>query len=515
MNPTNIQIDGLTIRGAHPNYQFTDTNGVVLAYTDFGACIWVEQGQGVVIADNEITDCSQGIFTKSIDNGDSAITKNIRIAGNYFHNNGISGQFLKHDTYTESAGIVYEFNRFATQKVGAAGNAIKDRSAGTVIRYNRIEVGAHALDLVEADASGPIAVLDPAYRKTFVYGNQIIHNGNDGTAVHYGGDLSGGESQWRKGVLYFFNNSVRITGTGAAQLFQLSTTQETAYVWNNVFLFDSTVQYASMRANQDATPPYVSGGILNLGKNWIVSNWADSDPFHPVSGQLNGSANMITGTVFPVDPDTFIPIQNSVIIDAGTAPPAAAAADVAAHIVDRQLDLVFMPKIRSVLGNAVDLGAIETISLPSTPTNVIATAGNGQATISFSPPANDGGDPVANYTVTCNPGTITTTGSSPVIVQGLVNAMAYNCNVTARNSVGVGPASTTRDGVCNRRRVGSDRQCHAPSFRQHGYCDPRWRTRQQARDSFTCKRQRCGVERNRVFGVLDWGRQQYATSELK
>jgi hypothetical protein len=359
LNPTNIQIDGLVLRGAHPNYKFTDTDGVVQTYTDFGGCIWVEQGQGVVIADNELTDCSQGLYTKTIVNGDSAITKNVRIAGNYFHDLGIAGAYTFHDSYTESTGIVYEFNRFGKAKVGAAGNAIKDRSIGTVIRYNRIEDGAHALDLVEADASGPIAVLDPAYKKTFVYGNQIIHNGNNGTAIHYGGDLTGGEAQWRKGILYFFNNSVRITGTGAVQLFQLSTTDETAYAWNNIFVFDKTVQYASLRGGQDVSPPYVSGGILNLGKNWIVGSWADSDPYHPLKGQLNGTANMITSSTFPIDPVTLMPDGCTIVLDVGEATPTAVAAAVAAHPVSWQLSTTFAPVRRITSGAAIDLGAFE------------------------------------------------------------------------------------------------------------------------------------------------------------
>ncbi len=362
LNPTHIQIDGLVLRGAHPNYTFMDTDGAVQTYTEFGGCIWVEQGQGVVIADNELTDCSQGLYTKTIDNGDSAITKNVRIAGNYFHNLGIAGKYTLHDSYTESTGIVYEFNRFGTPKIGAAGNAIKDRSIGTVIRYNRIEDGAHALDLVEADASGPIAIANPAYKKTFIYGNQIIHNGNNGTAIHYGGDLTGGEAQWRKGTLHFFNNSVRLKGTGAVQLFQLSTTEETAYAWNNVFVFDPTVQYASLRAPQDVSPPYVSSGVLNLGRNLIVGDWADSDPYHPLTGQLNGTANIITRSTSPLDPMTLKLNECTSALDAGVTAPAAVAAAVADHPVLWQLSASFTPVPRVTSGTAMDLGAIENTS---------------------------------------------------------------------------------------------------------------------------------------------------------
>ena len=45
--PSNIQIDGLNIKRAHPNYSFTDASGASKTYDNFGACIWVERGHNV------------------------------------------------------------------------------------------------------------------------------------------------------------------------------------------------------------------------------------------------------------------------------------------------------------------------------------------------------------------------------------------------------------------------------------------------------------------------------------
>lgn len=457
--PENIQIDGLVVTGAHPAYQFTDVGGVVRSYTDFGACIWVDRGHNITIADNEIHDCSQGLYSKGSDdylaspgNGQFSMTKNLRVAGNIFSNIGIVGAIHEHSSYTASLGTVIEYNRYRAMRTGAMGNSIKDRSIGTVVRYNRIEDGARAIDLVEAEDFPETALADPAYRKTFVYGNQIIKDGDLGSTIHYGGDHNADSTPTsnygipfnRKGNLYVFNNTIRLTGTGVGVLFQLSTTEETAHIWNNIFMFDPGIQYPSMRSDTDlgAGSVYTAGGIVNLGKNWIVSNWGDTDEFHTIPGQLNGSANMFsTGTGFPVDPVTFLPVPNSVIINAGTAPPAAAAAAVAAHPVDRQLDSNFQPKLRAVLGSAIDIGAVETLAPPSAPTNVVATAGNGSATISFTPPTSSGGSGITSYEVVCNPGNITVTGASPVLVTGLANATAYSCTVAAYNSEGRGTLS--------------------------------------------------------------------------
>ncbi|AKJ29904.1 hypothetical protein [Caldimonas brevitalea] len=353
--PRYIQVDGLQIRGAHPKNQFTSSTGARKNYVEFGACLWVERGHNITIADNEINDCTQAIFSRSTEDGDFAVTKNLRIAGNHMHGNGVVGSYLIHTTYVQSVGVTYEFNHYGPLRAGALGNALKDRSVGPVIRYNRIEGGARALDLVEAEDYSSVALADPRYRTTYVYGNQIKKDGREGTTIHYGGDHAGNEASYRKGTLYFFNNTVHLTGDGYAVLFQLSTTQEKAEVWNNVFLFDPAIQYPRMREGQDNAPGIASGGIVNLGRNWIDAKWSDAGPWHTVGGQLNGRHNLITGTTPPVDIKTLVPLSGSRVVDAAQAAPTAASG----FPVKGQLDRAYLPANRTVKGVGMDLGAIE------------------------------------------------------------------------------------------------------------------------------------------------------------
>ena len=91
-------------------------------------------------------------------------------------------------------------------------------------------------------------------------------------------------------------------------------------------------------------------------------------------------------------------------------------------------------------------------TLPSAPIIGAATAGNGSATVTFSPPNTDGWSPITRYTVTCvpaNDGIIrSASGSaSPILVSGLTSGKAYTCTVVATNGVGIGPASSASNVV--------------------------------------------------------------------
>ena len=87
---------------------------------------------------------------------------------------------------------------------------------------------------------------------------------------------------------------------------------------------------------------------------------------------------------------------------------------------------------------------------PDAPTIGTATAGNTEATVTFTAPVSTGGAAIlaGGYTVTSSPGGLTGTGSSsPVTVTGLTNGVAYTFTVTATNSAGAGVASAASNSV--------------------------------------------------------------------
>jgi hypothetical protein len=74
----------------------------------------------------------------------------------------------------------------------------------------------------------------------------------------------------------------------------------------------------------------------------------------------------------------------------------------------------------------------------------MSTPGDGQATVSWAPPADTGGNPPVSYTVTSDPasaGCVATAPSTVCTVPGLANGTPYTFTVQAQHPNGLGPLS--------------------------------------------------------------------------
>jgi hypothetical protein len=103
--------------------------------------------------------------------------------------------------------------------------------------------------------------------------------------------------------------------------------------------------------------------------------------------------------------------------------------------------------------NGVGAGAQSSVSnavtprtTPDAPTSVAATAGAGQATVSWSAPAFDGGSPITGYDVTryvagTAQGTTSVGAVTQATVTGLASGTAYTFKVAAKNVAGTGAQS--------------------------------------------------------------------------
>src|SRR5690606_3862384 len=98
--PKHIIIENLEIRGAHPDYQFTNRNGQLQNYAAAASPIYVEKGENITIRNNTITDGGNGVFVASTDED---VSRDILVEGNYIYGNGIAGSNPHHTNHPPAA----------------------------------------------------------------------------------------------------------------------------------------------------------------------------------------------------------------------------------------------------------------------------------------------------------------------------------------------------------------------------------------------------------------------------
>jgi N-acetylneuraminic acid mutarotase len=108
--------------------------------------------------------------------------------------------------------------------------------------------------------------------------------------------------------------------------------------------------------------------------------------------------------------------------------------------------------ISTASGSSSNLASAELytpLTVPSAPQSVSASAGNGQASVTWAPAASDGGAGVQHYTVKASTGQTVTTPDARTFatVTGLANGTPVTFTVTATNSIGTGPASAASNSV--------------------------------------------------------------------
>ncbi len=302
-DPDYVIIENLDIRSGRSPFTFTNDSGQPGSYSENAASIYVISGSHITIRNCILRDCGNGFFA-------SHQSGNITIECCHIYDNGVEGSYYQHNNYTESNGIVFQYNHFGPLRAGCEGNNLKDRSCGTVIRYNLIECGNRQLDLVESDHSG--IYNDPSYSETFVYGNILIEQYNEGNSqiCHYGGDGSDTD-HYRKGTLHFYNNTVISERTGNTTLFRLSTNDEFADARNNIVYVTGTGSRLAMLNVH---------GILDIRNNWFKTGWVETHQ-SGFQGTVINSGGLVTGD-FPGFADfgteDFHLAEASPCINAGT-----------------------------------------------------------------------------------------------------------------------------------------------------------------------------------------------------
>jgi hypothetical protein len=398
-----ITIEGLHLRNANPSYTFTSQRlGAGAVYDKNAAGIWLQHGDHLTVRGCELELNGNGIFAAY---GAGNPVSDVLIEGNFLHDNGIPSDAYEHNSYVQVQHVVYQFNHYGPPLPSSQGNNLKDRSSGMVARFNWIEGGERALDLVD---NGEAAVqADPGYATAYVYGNVILKTqpaGNN-AVLHFGGD-SGNTAAYRT-TLWLFNNTIVSSRTGNCTLLQINAGQ-TVHVLNNV-----------ITASAGATVPSTasSAGTVLLDHNWTPGAAGNDPGFVDLAGQ------------------DFHLTTASALIDAAAPLPT----DLAAFPLDRQY-LKHQGSEARPADAALDIGAFELGGTPTTSGSTSGSASSSASTASSSTASSSGS--TAGASASSSSGT-TTAGSG----SGSGSTAGSGTGSTGRSVSTAGSTGAVRPGL--------------------------------------------------------------------
>jgi hypothetical protein len=309
--PHYVEIANLQIQDATPSNSFTAENGRTASYAELAACIYAKSPVHLLVRDNILTNCGWGFFDWTgpgvpRDEFGSELAADIVLRNNYLYNNGPT-----HQVYTEADGVIIEGNRFGPGRAGSYGNHIKDRSAGTVIRYNYFEEApesGYTIDLPEPEEGCPSLCYsfgnptypNPKYLQTFIYGNVFIRSNKNANFIHWNEDHYAGRGRALEpnGRLYFYHNTI-VDTSGLDFLF---IEQEGGYDcpdtdlpgrvdFRNNLLYSTASDYKIGEYCYGRPAARYVHGNWDFGVNWISPTWSFT------GSSSTGSASVISPAV--------------------------------------------------------------------------------------------------------------------------------------------------------------------------------------------------------------------------
>ena len=389
--PEWINIESLNIRNAlytpDNSITFTDEHGVSgRLFNSFGCGIYIEFARNLAIRGCEISFNGNGIFANS-KNAAAQSSQNILIEKNYLHDNGqpqlndpnnpgqiLSNGYHEHHIYVESDGAIYQFNRFGPLRTNCHGVAIKDRSAGCIIRYNEVTIteGSHAFAILDPQGGSDFIEFKSNYQDAFAYGNLItILNTPIQFQVVWFAAANGPAyyQQEHRGTLYFHHNTVVSHHAGVSLFFLTDITMSgTTNIYekvdcrNNIFYTESQWQKSIYNAASIAITS--ANGAINLENNWFSPKTQVTVGNHVYTGAITGLGTTLVGDNNGANNPHFVNLNgtdyrlatgaNALDTAGPLAPATLPTYDVALQYVAPQS---YQP--RTQVGSANDLGALE------------------------------------------------------------------------------------------------------------------------------------------------------------
>ncbi|TAK92659.1 MAG: hypothetical protein EPO09_15065 [Aquabacterium sp.] len=361
--PRYITIQNLMLTGAKGGKNFKDNAGANASYGTFSAAIYAVRVHNLTVENCAITGNGLGVFTNTKGDTQDSYSADIIIRRNRIYDNGYTTDDHEHNLYIQARRALYEGNYIGQ---AFAGSSIKDRSSGTVIRYNMILASARAIDLVETEEEYFSNVEpDPLYNYAWVYGNIIVNDSQlpggsfSGNIVHWGFDNNPAKSH--AGTLFFYQNTL------------INRVPQSSFWYTNIFQLgkDGTVP-TGIKAEISSNVFWQQGGnewrfltdkgtLQFMGTNYVPTNWSASVPGQSADVRTQGST-LITGLDPNLDasftPLSGAPVLGKAIVAPSTTPTGATAANLqVAHQYKEGVGIVALPA--RLTGSSGAIGALQ------------------------------------------------------------------------------------------------------------------------------------------------------------
>ncbi|WP_290873714.1 hypothetical protein [Aquabacterium sp.] len=397
--PKYITIQNLKLTNARSTKTFKNARGLTKSYLSGVGAIYAVRVQHLTVENCEITENDNGVFTNTRGQSTSDYSSHIIFRRNKIHYNGNSTHSTEHNLYIQAKRTLYEGNFLGQARGGAT---LKDRSSGTVVRYNYIQSSIRALDLVDSEEEdNKIVRADPLYDYAWVYGNAIVTDINlplsnsasllASRPIHFGHDKN--PLNTRKGTLFYYGNT-HVHRTNISQFYYTNAFQVggndddypylTAQVEasGNIFWNDDGSTYWYFIASNRV-------GRLSLkGTNYVPTNWdpaekgryvqtakrntADMSMIFPATWTTTttkmidlSAATLIVGDTRSNSPQlnatTLVPTASSPVLNKGINGPSftPTGATAANLVLQGEYTSPIGIKTRVMKGTAMDLGAFE------------------------------------------------------------------------------------------------------------------------------------------------------------
>jgi hypothetical protein len=275
-----------------------------------------------------------------------------------------------------------------------------------------LAIGTTTITATQAAASGFNATTSTSYTLTVTIGTPTITAAPTASEITYGqtlasSTLSGGTASVAGSFTFTTTSTAPSVGTAAPGV--TFTPTDAANYNPATGTVSLTVAKATPTVTWAAPSTITYGTTLSATQLNASGSVAGSITYSPASGAiLSVGTQTLNATFTPTDTANYNPASASVALSVG-------------------------------------------VAAPGSPTAIVATTANGEATVTFTAPSFTGSAAITGYTIraTATDGSVITVNAtgSPAKVTGLTPGKSYRFTVTANNSAGSSESSTTSDAL--------------------------------------------------------------------